>query len=52
MQYAPPVLHRRALRNVEPFDITARLPTRSTFAIATPAAMEAGARHLLKRGYR
>ena len=34
------------------FDITARLANAFDFAIATPAAMDAGARHLLKRGYR
>jgi hypothetical protein len=34
------------------FDITARLANAYDFAIANPAAMEAGARHLLKRGYR
>ena len=34
------------------FDITARLANAFDFAIANPAAMDAGARHLLKRGYR
>ena len=34
------------------FDITDRLANAFDFAIATPAAMDAGARHLLKRGYR
>lgn len=34
------------------FDITARLANAFDFAIPTPAAMDAGARHLLKRGYR
>jgi alkylhydroperoxidase family enzyme len=34
------------------FDITARLSNAFDFAIASPAAMDAGARHLLKRGYR
>ena len=34
------------------FDITARLANAFDFAIATPAAMDSGARHLLKRGYR
>ena len=34
------------------FDITARLANAFDFAIAPPAAMDAGARHLLKRGYR
>ena len=34
------------------FDITARLANAFDFAMATPAAMDAGARHLLKRGYR
>ena len=34
------------------FDITARLANGFDFAIANPAAMDAGARHLLKRGYR
>ena len=34
------------------FDITARLANAFDFAIATPAAMDAGAQHLLKRGYR
>jgi alkylhydroperoxidase family enzyme len=34
------------------FDITDRLANAFDFAIAPPAAMAAGARHLLKRGYR
>ncbi|MGV0740965.1 carboxymuconolactone decarboxylase family protein [Mycolicibacterium sp. XJ870] len=34
------------------FDITARLSNAFAFDIAPPAAMNAGARHLLKRGYR
>jgi alkylhydroperoxidase family enzyme len=34
------------------FDITARLANTFDFAIAPPDAMAAGARHLLKRGYR
>lgn len=34
------------------FNITDRLANAFDFAIATPAAMDAGARHLLKRGYR
>jgi alkylhydroperoxidase family enzyme len=34
------------------FDITARLANAFDFAIAPPDAMTAGARHLLKRGYR
>lgn len=34
------------------FDITARLANAFDFAIPTQAAMDAGARHLLKRGYR
>ena len=34
------------------FDITARLANAFDFAIAPPATMDAGARHLLKRGYR
>jgi alkylhydroperoxidase family enzyme len=34
------------------FDITARLANAFDFAIATPQAMDAGAKHLLKRGYR
>jgi alkylhydroperoxidase family enzyme len=34
------------------FDITDRLANAFDFAIANPAAMDAGARHLLKRGYR
>ena len=34
------------------FDITARLANAFDFAVATPAAMDAGARHLLRRGYR
>jgi alkylhydroperoxidase family enzyme len=34
------------------FDITARLANAFDFALATPEAMEAGAKHLLKRGYR
>jgi len=34
------------------FDITARLANAFDFAIATPEAMDAGAKHLLKRGYR
>jgi alkylhydroperoxidase family enzyme len=34
------------------FDITARLANAFDFDMATPAAMNAGARHLLKRGYR
>ena len=34
------------------FDITSRLANAFDFAIATPTAMDAGARHLLKRGYR
>jgi len=34
------------------FDITARLANAFDFAIATPTAMDSGARHLLKRGYR
>jgi AhpD family alkylhydroperoxidase len=34
------------------FDITARLANAFDFAIADPAAMDSGARHLLKRGYR
>ncbi|OBI74249.1 carboxymuconolactone decarboxylase family protein [Mycobacterium asiaticum] len=34
------------------FDITNRLANAFDFAIAEPAAMDAGARHLLKRGYR
>jgi hypothetical protein len=34
------------------FDITARLANAFDFAIATPAAIDAGAQYLLKRGYR
>jgi hypothetical protein len=34
------------------FDITGRLANAFEFSIASPAAMNAGARHLLKRGYR
>jgi alkylhydroperoxidase family enzyme len=34
------------------FDITARLANAFDFAIAPPGAMAAGARHLLRRGYR
>ncbi|WP_018600324.1 hypothetical protein [Mycobacterium sp. 155] len=34
------------------FNITARLANAFDFDPATPAAMEAGAKHLLKRGYR
>ena len=34
------------------FDITARLANAFDFDMATPDAMNAGARHLLKRGYR
>lgn len=34
------------------FDTIARLSNAFDFAIASPGAMEAGARHLLKRGYR
>ena len=34
------------------FDITARLANAFDFAMVTPAAMDAGARQLLKRGYR
>jgi AhpD family alkylhydroperoxidase len=34
------------------FDITARLANAFDFDMATPDAMDAGARHLLKRGYR
>jgi alkylhydroperoxidase family enzyme len=34
------------------FNITDRLANAFDFAIAPPAAMDAGARHLLKRGYR
>ncbi len=34
-----------------PFDITARLANAFDFAIANPAAIDAGARHL-ERGYR
>jgi AhpD family alkylhydroperoxidase len=34
------------------FNITDRLANAFDFAIAGPAAMEAGAKHLLKRGYR
>jgi alkylhydroperoxidase family enzyme len=34
------------------FNITARLANAFDFDLATPAAMEAGAKHLLKRGYR
>lgn len=34
------------------FDITTRLANAFDFDTATPAAMDAGARHLLKRGYR
>lgn len=34
------------------FDITNRLANAFDFAVAEPAAMNAGARHLLKRGYR
>lgn len=34
------------------FDITDRLANAFDFAMAPPAAMAAGARHLLKRGYR
>jgi alkylhydroperoxidase family enzyme len=34
------------------FDITARLANAFDFAMPTPAAMDAGARQLLKRGYR
>jgi alkylhydroperoxidase family enzyme len=34
------------------FDITARLANAFDFRIASPAAMNAGARHLLRRGYR
>jgi uncharacterized peroxidase-related enzyme len=34
------------------FDITTRLANAFDFAMATPDAMDAGARHLLKRGYR
>ncbi|MGV0838386.1 carboxymuconolactone decarboxylase family protein [Mycolicibacterium thermoresistibile] len=34
------------------FDITARLANAFDFEVAAPAAMTAGARHLLKRGYR
>ena len=34
------------------FDITDRLANAFDFNTATPAAMNAGARHLLKRGYR
>lgn len=34
------------------FDITARLANAFDFSLATPTAMNAGAQHLLKRGYR
>jgi uncharacterized peroxidase-related enzyme len=34
------------------FNITDRLASAFNFNVATPAAMDAGARHLLKRGYR
>jgi alkylhydroperoxidase family enzyme len=34
------------------FDITARLANAFDFDIASPAAMDAGAKHLVKRGYR
>jgi alkylhydroperoxidase family enzyme len=34
------------------FYITARLANAFDFDIASPAAMDAGAKHLLKRGYR
>ena len=34
------------------FDITDRLANAFDFSMATPAAMNAGAKHLLKRGYR
>jgi hypothetical protein len=34
------------------FGITARLANAFDFSVASPAAMNAGAQHLLKRGYR
>jgi alkylhydroperoxidase family enzyme len=34
------------------FNITARLANAFDFTVAGPAAMAAGAKHLLKRGYR
>ena len=34
------------------FNITDRLADAFDFTVASPAAMNAGARHLLKRGYR
>jgi len=34
------------------FNITDRLAEAFDFSVASPAAMNAGARHLLKRGYR
>jgi hypothetical protein len=34
------------------FDVTARLANAFDFDVATPAAMAAGAKHLLRRGYR
>lgn len=34
------------------FDVTTRLANAFDFAVAEPAAMDAGAKHLLRRGYR
>jgi hypothetical protein len=46
---APAALHRAVGLA---FDITNRLANAFDFAIADTAAMNAGAKHLLKRGYR
>ncbi|HET7665541.1 MAG TPA: alkylhydroperoxidase AhpD family core domain-containing protein [Mycobacterium sp.] len=49
---ASPAQVQDALAVCLAFDITARLSNAFDFALASPAAMEAGAKHLLKRGYR
>ena len=49
---ASPLQIEDALAVCLAFNITARLANAFDFAVAGPAAMNAGAKHLLKRGYR